>query len=448
MSKSTVKKLTEGNPTSLIIGFALPLLSGMLFQQLYNLVDTIIVGKTLGKEALGAVGSTGCINFMVLGFVIGVCSGFAIPVAQRFGAESYKSMRQFVSSSIILSVIISIVLTVGVGINCRAILEALNTPENIIDMSYSYIFIIFMGIPVVFLYNLTAGVMRSLGDSKTPVYFLVLASIINIVLDITFIKVVGMGVDGPAYATVISQLVAGVACLIYMIKKFPILKMEKGDFGYHPHHIKVLLGMGFPMGIQYSITAIGSVILQTSVNSLGSDAVASVTAAGRLSQFLMCPFDALGSTMATYCGQNVGARKPDRVWAGVKSATLIALVYSAFSFVFIYLLSGKLLLLFLDPSETVVIGNARTFIIINVSFYFFLACVNIYRFAIQGMGHSMVAIIAGVMEMIARSVVALTLVAPLGVRGAAFANPFAWILADLFLVPTFFYYVKKLKNQS
>lgn len=447
MSDTKMKKLTEGNPTSLILGFAIPLLSGMLFQQFYNLVDTIIVGKTLGKEALGAVGSTGSINFMILGFCMGICMGFVIPVAQRFGAESYSSMRKYVMNAAYLSIAFSVVITVVVCALTRKILVGMNTPGNIIDMAYSYIFIIFLGIPILFLYNLSAGIMRSLGDSKTPVYFLVLASVLNIFLDLLFIKGFHMGVSGPAIATNISQLISGVLCLVYLKKKFPILKMEPEEMKISKHHCQVLMGMGIPMGLQYSITAIGSVVLQTAVNGLGSDAVASVTAASKLMQIIMCPYEALGSTMGTYCGQNIGARRTDRVRAGVKSATIMGLIYAITAFIISYFFAGKLILLFLDAAETVVISQARTYVVINTAFYFLLSCVNIYRFSIQGMGYSIVAIIAGILEMVARALVGILLVGPFGIVGAAFASPLAWVFADIFLIPCFFRSVKKMEKQ-
>lgn len=447
MAKDTTKKLTTGKPMGLILGFAMPLFVGMLFQQFYSLVDTIIVGKFLGVEALAAVGSTGSINFLIIGFCMGVCSGFTIPVAQRFGAGDYESLRKYVANSVWLCIIFSAVMTILVSIFCRQILELMQTPSNIIDMAYDYIFVIFVGIPVTYLYNITSGVMRSLGDSKTPVYFLLLASAVNIVLDIVFITQFGMGVEGAGIATVISQFASGVGCLIYMHRKFPILKMQPGDWAWDKHCVATLCHMGVPMGLQYSITAIGSVILQTSVNTLGSDAVASMTAANRISMFLMCPFDALGSTMATYGGQNVGAKDLSRVRSGLKCATLLGFIYSLIA-LGIVLLAGKyLLLLFLSADEVTIIANARLFLFIQVCFYFALALVNIVRFLIQGMGSSIFAITAGVMEMIARSVVAFTLVPMLGFLGACFASPAAWILADAFLIPAYFHVHKKLQKK-
>ncbi|MBR1571921.1 MAG: MATE family efflux transporter [Lachnospiraceae bacterium] len=448
MAKDTTKSLTTGSPTKLIIGFALPLLVGMLFQQFYSLVDTIIVGKTLGVDALAAVGSTGSINFMIIGFAMGICSGFAIPVAQRFGAEDYKSMRKFVANSVWLSIIISVVMTIVVVALTRQILIWMNTPDNIIEQAYSYIVVIFAGIPVIFLYNMTSGIMRSLGDSKTPVYFLLMASAINIALDVVFIVYIGMGVEGAGYATIISQAISGVACLIYIIFKFPLLKIQRDEWLWDNGMVSRLLGMGVPMGLQYSITAIGSVILQTAVNGLGSAAVASMTAANRIAMFMVTPFDALGSTMATYGGQNVGARKLERLKSGLKSAQLLGSAYSLVALAIIYFGADYLLLLFLDASETAIIADAKTFMIIQALFYIPLVAVNVFRFIIQGMGFSTFAILAGVMEMIARTAAAFTLVPWFGFLGACFASPLAWIFADAFLVPAFFGTYKKLEQKQ
>ena len=445
--KDTTKRLTSGSPMSLILGFSLPLLVGMLFQQFYSLVDTIIVGKFLGVNALAAVGSTGSVNFLINGFCMGVCTGFAIPVAQRFGAEDEKGLRRYVGNSIWLSAVFAVIMTVIVSGFCREILILMQTPADIIDDAYAYIFIIFVGIPVTYLYNLTSGIIRSLGDSKTPVYFLLMASALNIVLDILFITQFDSGVAGAAYATVISQLVSGIACLIFMAKKFPILRLERDDLRPRKPCMMTLCSMGVPMGLQYSITAIGSVILQAAVNGLGSAAVASMTAASRLSMFVVCPFDALGSTMATYGGQNVGARKLPRIKAGLKSATILGGVYSVFALLLLLVAGNLLLQLFLSANETAIMADARMFLIIQAVFYFPLALVNIVRFLIQGIGFPFLAILAGVMEMIARTLAAIFLVPAFGFLGSAFASPIAWIMADAFLIPAFFYVYKKLSRQ-
>ena len=301
-SKVLMQDMTEGQPLKLILGFAVPMLLGMLFQQFYSMVDTVIVGKFLGVDALAAVGSTSAINFMVIGFVQGVCSGFAIPVAQRFGAQDYSDMRRFVANSAWMSAIFAVVMTAVIGLLTWNILEWMQTPENIIQGAYDYIFYIFLGIPATFLYNILSGIIRSLGDSRTPVYFLILSSLLNVVLDLAFIAGIGMGVEGAAYATVISQVVSGVCCWCYMKKKFPILKMQEEERRLSRIHVGILCGMGIPMGLQYSITAIGSVVIQTSINGLGSIAVALVTAGQNVREFFFGIFVALGVTITRFAG--------------------------------------------------------------------------------------------------------------------------------------------------
>ena len=423
----------------LILGFAVPLLFGLIFQQFYSMVDAIIVGQYLGVDALAAVGATGSVNFLIIGFCMGVCNGFAIPIAQAFGAKHEEALRRFVANSVWLSVLFAVVITVVVSLLCRQILQVMRTPSNIIDGSYSYIIVIFLGIPVVFLYNMTAAILRSLGDSRTPVVFLVMAAILNIFLDVFCIVVLSMGVEGAAVATVVSQAIAGLACLLYMRKKFSILKLTKDEWRWSRDYVGKLCNMGIPMGLQYSITAIGSVILQSSVNSIDSNAVAAVTAGGKVGMLLVCPFDALGSTMATYGGQNVGAGNLDRVDRGLKACSLLGLLYSLFAMAVVYLFGKNLLLLFLDAGEVQIIANAHSFLRVNALFYFPLALVNIVRFLIQGMGYSKLAVFAGAFEMLARGIAGFLLVPHFGFSAVRFANPLAWIFADIFLIPAFFY---------
>ncbi len=385
------KDMTKGSPMRLILGFAVPLLFGLVFQQFYSMVDAIIVGHYLGVDALAAVGATGSVNFLIIGFCMGVCSGFGIPIAQEYGAKHEEALRRFVANSVWLSVIFSVLVTTVVSLLCRQILLLMRTPANIIDGSYDYIIIIFLGIPVVFLYNMTAAILRSLGDSRTPVVFLVIAAVLNIFLDAFCIVVLHMGVAGAAVATVVSQAIAGFACLIYMRRKFTILKLSADERRWDRDYAAKLCNMGIPMGLQYSITAIGSVILQSAVNGIDSNAVAAVTAGGKVSMLLVCPFDAMGSTMATYGGQNVGAGNLERVDRGLKSCTLLGLIYSLIALGGVFLFGKQLLLLFLDAGETQIIANAYSFIQMNAVFYFPLALVNIVRFLIQGMGFSRLA---------------------------------------------------------
>ena len=272
------RDLTTGSPMRLIWSFALPTLFGMLFQQFYNMMDTMIVGQLLGASALASVGSTSSINFFVIGFCMGVCNGFAIPVAQRMGAGDYSQMRRCVANAGWLSALFAVVLTVFTGLFCRTILTVMRTPEDIFDGAYWYILIIFLGIPTTFLYNLLAAVIRALGDSKTPVYFLAISSVLNIALDLLLILYCHAGVAGAALATVISQGVSGLACLVFMVKRFPILHMTAEERRLDGRTCRTLCLMGIPMGLQYSITAIGSIVLQSAVNGLGSRYVASVAA--------------------------------------------------------------------------------------------------------------------------------------------------------------------------
>ena len=438
--------MTAGKPMGLILGFSLPLLMGNLFQQFYTLIDTMIVGRFLGKYALAGVGSTGSINFLIIGFCMGICSGFSIPVAQRFGAGDHGSLRRFVANSVYLGGAVAVILTVTVCLLCDNILRIMNTPSDVRDYAYSYIMVIFIGIPVTIFYNLLAGIIRALGDSKHPVIFLVISSFINIGLDLIFILIFNMGVIGAALATVISQGVSALCCLVFIRRSMPVLKFRARELSPDIHHMKTLLAMGLPMGLQYSITAIGSVVLQTAVNGLGSDSVAAITSAQRVSMFFCCPFDALGVTMSTWGGQHVGAKKLDRIGEGMRDCIILGAVYSVAAFAILFFFGDVLSSLFLGNGEPAIIAASHRFLIINSLFYIPLALVNIVRFLIQGIGFPTFAILAGVCEMIARMAVAILVVPAAGFTGACFANPCAWIAADMFLIPAYRYEMKRLRR--
>lgn len=447
MSKNTnIKDLTVGDPMKLIMGFAVSLFWGMLFQQLYNIIDTAIVSWTLGKEAYSGMGSTGAVNFLIMGFCMGVCNGFAIPIAQRFGAKDYKSMRKFYTHAIILCSIFAVIMTFFVSVFCKQILVAMKTPDSILDYAYQYIIVIFFGIPATYMYNLLSATIRALGDSKHPVQYLIIGSVTNIALDLVFIMVFHWGIFGAAFATVVSQLIAGTLCLLYIIRKIDIMKLSRADWELDRSHFRILFNMGVPMGLQYSITAIGSVILQTAINSLGEDAVTAVTTASKVAMFFCIPFDALGSTMATYGGQNVGAKKLDHLTQGLRAAVKIGSIYSVIACVILTLFGRNFAMIFLSASEVTCLDNAHLFLIYNSLFYIPLALVNIVRFLIQGMGYSMFAVLAGVMEMIGRSAVAILLVPHIGFTAICLASPAAWILADAFLIPAFIMVRNKLQK--
>lgn len=440
---AATKDLTRGKPMNLILGFGVPLLFGFLFQQFYNLADTAIVGRFLGSDALAAVGSTGSVNFLIIGFVMGICNGFAIPVAQMFGANDWKQLRKYVTNSVWLCIFFAIVITFLTLIFCRDILIIMKTNEETFDRAYTYILTIFAGIPGYFLYNMTAGILRSLGDSKTPVKWLVIASIINIVLDIVFIVTFHLDVFGAALATIIAQFISGFGCLFKLCSSYALLKPEREEWKLSSRHVANLCTMGLPMGLQYSITAIGGVVLQAAVNQLGTDSVAAITAANKLSMFVSCPFDAMGSTMATYAGQNVGAQKWDRLNKGLGACIILGAVYSVFAFVVMFFFGDNLAMIFLDENSRYLQPLIQEFLTILSAFYFTLALVNIVRFFIQGMGFPPIATFAGLLEMVGRGAIAY-LVGIFGFTAACFASPAAWVLADAFLIPAYFVCRKKL----
>ena len=445
--KSKMKNLTEGSPAKLIIGFAIPMFLGMLFQQFYSMVDTMIVGKFLGLKPLAGVGSTGSLNFMVIGFCIGVCNGFAIPVAQKFGAKDESALRRFVANATWLCVGFAVVMTLAASVFCRDILLFLRTPEDVFQYAYWYMLIIFLGIPCTFLYNFLAALIRSLGDSRTPVVFLAISSVLNIGLDLLFILLFRWGVIGAALATVLSQGISGICCLWYVGKTFPILHGSRSEWKAQPKYMVRLCTIGIPMGQQYSITAIGTLVIQAAVNGFGATVMAGVTAAGRLGNFLSCPIEALGQTMAPSVGQNVGAGKLDRVGKGLKAASLMGFCVSAVLLAIVVLFGRRMSVLFLDANEVEAMGYAYQYMTVTAAGYCLLTLVNTVRFTIQGMGFSGIAILAGVFEMAARTLAGTLLVAVSGYFGICMANTLAWIFADAFLIPAFFLCRRKLAKR-
>ena len=442
------KDLTSGSPLKVILMFTLPLVLGNLFQQFYALADTIIVGRFCGVSALASVGATGSVNYLILGFVIGVCNGFAIPIAQLFGARDYKDLRRHVANAAWLCIAGSVVLTVATVALTRPMMELMQTPDDILDGAVVYIGWIFAGIPFIFLYNMVAAIMRALGDSKTPLYFLILTSALNIGLDLVFIIPFHFGVLGAALATDISQVISGVLSFAYLRRKFDVLKMEKGDMAYSKKACGRLLGIGVPMGLQCSITAIGSVIMQWAVNVLGSTAVAAVTAAGKTQSLLTVPLESIGTAMATYAGQNLGASRMDRVRQGVNSALLIILVYALASAFILHFTDVQIMSLFLDTAKEVDIVNmGREYLFWNSVFFIPLGALIVWRYTIQGLGFSTLAMMAGVAEMVARTAVAIVLVPILGYFGAELSNPAAWVAACLFLYPAYKWTCRQLDNR-
>lgn len=439
------KEMTSGASFPLILNFTLPLLLGNLLQQTYSLMDAAIVGKYLGINALASVGASTSVVFLILGFCTGCCSGFSIPVAQKFGARDYVTMRRFISVSLKISGVMSVALAIITSLLCAYILRTMQTPENIFDGAYAYLLITFIGIPSIFFYNLLSGIIRALGDSKTPFWFLLLSSVLNIILDLFCIIVLGWGVAGAAIATVFSQGVSSVLCYIYMNRKYEILKTTPSERRFRSDIARQLLGIGVPMGLQFSITAIGSIMLQSANNALGTACVAAFTAAMRIKMFFMCALDSLGIAMATYSGQNYGAGKPIRIWQGIKSSYVMMLVYVAAINIIIWCFAEKFALLFIDPSETEVIKDTALFLHINLSFFPLLGSLIILRYTIQGAGYTKLAMFSGVSEMVARIMVSLVVVPLFGYLGVCYGDPTAWLFANLFLTPAFIYVYRRLK---
>lgn len=441
------KDMTNGSIMKNIIKFCLPLMVGNLFQQFYNMADIIIVGQFVGKTALSAVGSVGSLNFLVIGSVIGLCTGFTVPVAQRFGAQDYVALKKYIANIIYTTGVLAVVITVvAVGFT-NPLLKLLNTPADIYADAYNYIVVIFAGIGATILYNILASIVRALGDSKTPLYFLVFSSILNIVLDILLITQFDMGVRGAAIATVFSQLVSGVLCLLYVRKKFPVLHVTKETRALNFKYIGNLIKNGIPLALQFSITAVGSVMLQSCVNGLGADAIAAVTIGGKTQLMITLPSETIGATMTVFCGQNLGAGKIDRIKKGVGRGVVLAGCYTIIGFLVARFLGPYISLLFISGGEASIIGLAQQYIDMGSYFYFILSVLFLFRNSIQGLGYSSVAMFAGVFELVARAIMGFGFVNTLGYDAACIANPVAWIAADIFLIPAYLVIVKKIEEK-
>lgn len=441
---SSSKEMTSGRPLPLIFNFTMPLLLGNLLQQTYSLVDAAIVGRFLGINALASVGASSSVIFLILGFCNGCSCGFGIPVAQKFGARDYSLMRRYVSVSIQISLVLSVAIAIITCLYCSDILRVMRTPETIFDGAYAYLLVTFIGVPCTFLYNLLSSVIRALGDSKTPFWFLLFSTVLNVVLDLFCILVLHWGVLGAAIATVVSQGISAALCYVYMYRHFEILKGTPAERKFQFKLARNLLNIGVPMGLQFSITAIGSIMLQSANNALGTACVAAFTSAMRIKMFFICPFESLGIAMATYCGQNYGAGKPSRIWQGIKASSLMMIIYAAITFVILMLGSRLLALLFVDSSETEILMDTELFL--HVSSYFFpvLGLLCILRYSIQGAGYTNLAMLSGVSEMIARTLVSIYAVPAWGYLAVCYGDPAAWIAAVLFLIPAFIYVYRKL----
>ena len=437
------KDMTQGTPWKLILQVSIPTALGLIFQQLYGMADTIIVGRFLGVNALAAVGATGSLSFLIIGFMQGVCSGISIPVAQYFGAQDKENLQKSIANGVWVSAILGVIVTIVTVLGTDWILTIMKTPENIFADAATYIRIIFLGCLATVLYNLTAGYLRSLGDSKTPLVFLVISSVLNVALDLLFIISFKMGVGGAAWATVLAQLVSGLLCLGFIILKFPALHVAKEHAAFSSEHAMQHISVGVPMGLQFSITAIGCAILQTATNTLGSGAVAAVTAASKAMNIFQCVLEAPGLTLATYSGQNYGAEQPERVHSGVKQGLILSLLLSAICAALVLTFGPAVGTLFVESSETAILEMMDKYYFYTAIFLPFLAVLFVYRNSIQGMGYTVPAMAAGVFELVARAAVSIFCVEIWGFAAVCLAGPVAWIAADVLLIGV---YVKLMRQ--
>ena len=427
------RELTTGKPLKLILLFMIPIFLGNLFQQVYNLVDTLIVGRIIGLKALAAVGSTGPMIFLIISFIFASTQGFSVVTAQKFGARDYALVKKSVASGFILSFLLTIIMTVISAPFTHQMLILLRTPDDIIDFANSYLFIMFIGIIATVFYNYSSNVIRALGDSKTPLYFLIFASILNIFLDLLFILKFHMGVEGAAWATVFSQAISTILCLVFMFYKFPILRLKKEDWRVTREFLYEHLRIGIPMGLQMSVLTLGIIAVQYVLNGLGSIAIAAYTTAARVDQLASQSLLALGAAVATFTAQNFGANKMSRIREGARASILITFIISVLCAVFILTCGEYVVGLFMDIPNEEVIRLAMQYLHVIIIFFFFLGMLLIYRNILQGMGNVIAPLFSGTAELIMRVLAAFILVHPMGFLGICLASPIAWISASVVL---------------
>lgn len=444
---ASTRNLTKGKPARLILLFTIPLLIGNIFQQFYNIADTFIVGRTIGINALAAVGCTGSIMFLILGFAQGLTAGLSIITAQKFGANDKQAIKESYFSGIVISMIVTIILTGISTILARPILEVMNTPVEIIDDAYKFVFIIFLGIIASMFFNFYSNIIRALGDSRTPLVYLVVACILNIVLECGFILIFKMGVRGAALATVIAQGVSALLCIWYIKRNLPILKLKKSDLKISKDVFIEHLKMALPMGFQASIIAIGAIVVQFALNGLGAASVAAYTAAQKIDTIAIQPMMSFGITMATYTAQNYGAEKIERIKEGVRKCILISVSFSISVGLFNTFAGHFLTGIFVGFEQKEVISLSQLYLTSNGLCYFILSLLFIYRYTLQGLGQSFIPTIAGIMELLMRTFAAIALSKPLGFLGVSLSNPLAWVGACIPLISAYYIIIKKINKE-
>ena len=435
--------LTVGHPLKQILLFALPLVFGTMFQQLYSFADTVIVGRCLGIDALAAVGATYSLHFLILGFVQGACVGFGIPLAQSFGAGEKRELHRFLWNGFWVGSFFSVLLTVGTVILAAPLMAAMNTPENIFSMGVSYIRILFLGIPASILYNYSASVLRALGDSRHPFYFLLFSSILNVVLDYVFITDFHTGVEGAAAATVISQLVSGLLNTWWMFRRMELIEIRREDMSLSFRHIRKLCIIGLPMGVEYSVSAVGAILLQDAINILGSGAVAAQTAGEKIRQMFTLPMESIGMAMATYAGQNFGAGRMDRIKRGIRDGIVIQALYCAVVWVILLLMKGILVQLVLGSGSIHVARNAEKYLMICSCLFLLHGLLMIFRNVLQGMGYAGHAVLSGIWELAGRGLGGWIAVSGAGFTAVCFANPMAWGFALCYCAVMVLWFLKR-----
>jgi len=429
----STKELTVGNPLKLLILFMFPIFIGNIFQQFYHLIDTLIVGRVIGIEALAAVGVTGPLIFFVISFIFAATQGFSVVTAQQFGARDYDMLRKSFAASIILSTVLTVVITAISVPFTKQMLVFLQTPKNILEGADTYLFIMFAGIIATIFYNLSSNIVRALGDSKTPLYFLIVSTVLNLIMDVLFVIKFKWGIAGVGWATIVAQAVSTILCVWYMMIKFPILHLKKEDWKIPLPFLYEHLRVGIPMGIQMSVLSLGILALQYVLNSFGSTAIAAFTTACRIEQIFLQLFVALGAAIAVYTAQNFGAKKLSRIKEGVKSSIYISLVIYAVSVLCIWYYSTQMISWFITETNEELTAFANEYLHIVMIFFIFLGILMIFRNVLQGMGSVMAPLSSGVAELIARTACAFIMGAYFGYTGVCYAAPMAWIAASVVL---------------
>lgn len=431
------KDLTQGNVAKLLLFFAFPTLLSNVFQQFYNLADTAIAGHILGDNALVAIGASSTINSLVLSFAWGLNGGFGIIIAQCFGAKDFKKLKKSVAISLSINVLFSLIVCIFSIFMSRPMLQALNTPAARLNEANSYISVILVFIIVPMLYNLEAVILRSLGDSKTPLYFLIFSSVLNIILDYVLIKFTQMGVKGAAVATVLAQLLSVILCFVVILKNFKIIRLKKNDFHFSASLFKNMMSAGMAMAVMNSIFSIGSIIMQGSINALGEDVIAAHLGSRKVAEMFMQPLVTIGTACSTFVGQNYGALKIGRIKASIKYSTIYSLIWSVFTFFILWFFGGQIARLVTGSASQVVFDNTQMYLRINAPFYFVLGLLFTLRFSIQSVDRKMPPIISSSMELASKIAAAYLFIPLWGYLGACIAEPLSWTLGAIYLLFVF-----------